>query len=57
MDFTFFTTNDHAAPYGIALGADRNIWFTQNGANKIGVIKLNNNISEYHIPVESAEPH
>jgi streptogramin lyase len=43
-------------PYGIALGPDGNIWFTERLGNRIGRITPNGVISEFAIPTPGSEP-
>lgn len=37
-------------PWGISAGADGNVWFTESGANRIGLITPQGDISEFPIP-------
>jgi len=52
-DFATPTVVSH--PFGIAAGPDGNLWFTENGANKIGEINpVTDAISEFPIPTASS---
>ena len=39
-----------SGPYGITVGHDGAIWFTENGGNRIGRISLDGKITEYAVP-------
>jgi virginiamycin B lyase len=43
-------------PVGIAVGADGALWFTESGANKIGRIPTNGEITEFPIPTARSQP-
>ncbi len=43
-------------PYGIAAGPDGNMWFTEYGANQIGVVTTAGAFTEYPIPTAKSEP-
>lgn len=45
----------NSQPYGIALGADGNMWFAE-GANRIGRITPGGVITEFTIPTSASEP-
>src|ERR1051326_1626975 len=49
-------TTSGSLPYGITAGPDGNIWFTENGANKIGKITPNGVVTEYPIPTAGSSP-
>lgn len=40
----------NSQPIGITSGTDGNIWFTENGGNKVGKITTSGVITEYDIP-------
>ncbi|MHB8645916.1 MAG: virginiamycin B lyase family protein [Thermomicrobiales bacterium] len=44
-------------PYGIAAGADGNLWFTEKGITKIGRITLSGSVTEFTIPTAGSTPH
>jgi len=46
----------HSAPIGIARGADGNLWFTENLADKIGRITPQGQITEYRLPERHGAP-
>lgn len=48
---------EKSGPYGITVGPDGTIWFTEWGSNKIGRITLCGEIIEYQIPTSGSEPH
>ena len=43
-------------PYGITAGPDGNMWFTERGANAVGVITMSGAMREYPIPTASSNP-
>jgi virginiamycin B lyase len=42
--------------YGITLGSDGNLWFTERFANRIGKITTSGTITEYDLPTPNAQP-
>jgi hypothetical protein len=40
MSFYFFKTSGNTAPYSVVFGLDNYLWFTENKANKMGIIVL-----------------
>lgn len=48
---------EKSGPYGIVLGADGAMWFTEITGNKIGRIATSGEIIEYQIPTPESEPH
>ena len=47
----------NANPWGITAGPDGNLWFTENGANKLGMINPTTDaITEFPIPTANAGP-
>jgi virginiamycin B lyase len=54
VDFTIPTAGSQ--PYGIALGGDNNMWFTEHTGNKIGRITLAGTITEFPVPTRSSAP-
>ncbi len=53
-NFPVLTTS--SSPYGIATGADGNLWFTESNANKIGVITPAGVTLEFPIPTAVSNP-
>ena len=45
-----------SAPEGISVGPDGNLWFTDNGTNKVGKITPSGAISEYPLNSEASRP-
>jgi virginiamycin B lyase len=43
-------------PWGIAVGPDGNLWFTETLGNKIGRISRRGSIIEYALPTPGAYP-
>lgn len=46
----------NSQPWGIAMGSDNNLWFTERAANKIGRLILGVGISEFNIPTANSGP-
>src|SRR5262249_27668288 len=46
----------NARPYGIAVGADGGLWFTERDANQIGRITTGGGITEFPIPTPNTFP-
>src|SRR5438034_10579201 len=46
----------HSLPIGIAAGPDGNLWFTDDGLNKIGRITTAGAITEYLVPTACSGP-
>ena len=53
-EFSMPTSNAGVA--GLAMGADGNVWFTEAGANQLGVISQTGVIREYPIPTANSNP-
>ncbi len=53
-DFAIGTAN--ATPFGIAVGPDGNLWFTESLGNKIGRITTAGVITEFTIPTANSHP-
>jgi streptogramin lyase len=53
-EFTIPTAN--SLPFGITLGPDGALWFTENGGNKIGRITTAGAFTEYPIPTATSGP-
>ena len=51
-----FALPDGSQPEGIAAGADGNLWFAENGADKIGRITPGGVVSEFALPTPAARP-
>lgn len=49
-------TTAGSAPYGIAIKADGTIWFTENGAAKIGEMTAPNTFTEFPLPSGFSQP-
>src|SRR5260221_1924411 len=45
-----------SSPSGITAGLDGNLWFTENGSNKIGRISPSGSITEYPVPTAQSVP-
>jgi virginiamycin B lyase len=45
-----------SAPEGITVGSDRNIWYTQRGANEIVRVTTTGSFSEFFLPTFDGEP-
>ena len=45
-----------SGPYGMTLGPDQEVWFTEYKANKIGKITLEGEVTEYNIPTSNSGP-
>lgn len=43
-------------PRFIAVGSDRNLWFTQQASNKIGRITPDGNLAEFVVPTPNSQP-
>ena len=43
-----------SGPYGITVGPDGALWFTENAGNRIGRISTNGEITEYIVPTSDA---
>ncbi len=54
VEFPIPSTNSF--PRGIAAGPDGNLWFVENGTNKIGRITTAGVITEFPIPTANAQP-
>ncbi len=52
----FLTPTGSSAPSSIASDARGNLWFTENAANKIGMITPSGVITEYAIPTPNSAP-
>lgn len=48
---------DVSAGYGIAVGPDGDIWFTEPGRNTIGRLSASGTFVEYHIPTADSHPY
>jgi streptogramin lyase len=46
----FATPTPNATPWGIAVGPDGQLWFTEASANKIGSVTTTGTVTEYPIP-------
>jgi virginiamycin B lyase len=46
-----------SAGYGIAVGPDGDVWFTESGANKIGRLSASGTFVEYDIPTAGSFPY
>ncbi len=53
-EFPINTIN--SAPYGITMGPDGNLWFTESNCNKIGRITPIGSITEFTIPSSASDP-
>src|SRR5207245_1625011 len=51
----FPTPTPNSSPWGIALGPDRNLWFTE-GANNIGRVTTSGVFTEFPIPSSGSNP-
>lgn len=47
---------DKSGPYGITVGPNGAMWFTESRGNKIGRITSKGEITEYLLPTLDAEP-
>ena len=53
---TEYPLSTGASPEGIVAGFDGNLWFAENGANKIGRISPGGVLFEYAIPTDGSQP-
>src|SRR6478736_5386105 len=51
------TPTNASFPWGITLGPDGNLWFTENHASKIGRITPAGAISEFNLPTGGGDPY
>ncbi len=49
-------SNRSSNPAGIARGKGKVLWFTEEGANKIGKISMSGTITEYPVPTSGSDP-
>jgi virginiamycin B lyase len=47
----------NSLPYGITVGSDGNLWFTESAGNKIGRLTPGGTITEFSVPTASSAPH
>jgi len=50
------TLTPSSTPYGITTGADGNVWFAENGGNRIGRITPAGSMTEFAIPTATTQP-
>lgn len=55
-DITEFQLDSNSRPYGVALGADGAVWFTEGPTNRIGRIATDGGISEFAVPTPLSLP-
>lgn len=55
-EITHFALPYGTVPEGIATGADGNLWFAENGADRIGRITPGGEVSEFTLPTPEARP-
>src|SRR5437016_6286143 len=53
-EFPIPTSN--SGPLGITRGPDGNVWFTENGAKKIGRISMTGTVTEFPLPLPFSDP-
>jgi len=54
--FEFAIPSSNTLPFGIAVGPDGNLWFTESGTGKIGRITVTGSITEFPIPTADSSP-
>lgn len=52
----FALPTQNSEPFGITVGPDGNLWFSELGANKIGRLTPSGQLSEFRVPTSSGSP-